>query len=149
MEITQEVAKNILSKKKIVHVPGVYECKHRVGTEIRAWEETGEAYRIVNTDLMSAYSAQEAKALFNQGEYQTSTNKGMSFRANLELAEKLEGSILSQVLVEEVELKSGDKALMIRKITPKEAQKATTFSFEDEKVEVKAPVIDSVLQTVK
>jgi hypothetical protein len=144
MIVTQEIAKNILSKRQVVHTPGVYNTKHRVSTGIYAWEETGEAYKIVNTDLMSGYTANEARNLFIAGDYAAATNKGMSFRANLELAEKLEGSMLSQVMIEEVELKSGEKALMIRKMVAKEATKTSAFSFDN--LEAKSPVLDSKIQ---
>jgi hypothetical protein len=145
MIITKEIAKNILEKRTVVDLAGVYETKHRVSSQVFAWEGTGEAYRIVNTTLVSRYLANEAIDLFKAGEYEKSTNKNLSFRADLNLASKLDSSILSQVLIEEVGLSSGENALMIRKITPKEASKGSSILL-DETAEVESVVLETELE---
>jgi hypothetical protein len=97
---------------------------------------------------MNGYLAKEANDLFNEGKFQEAINKGLTFRANLSLAEKLEGAILSNVEIEEVELKDGRKALMIRSMRALAAEKAQAFTFSFNKAEVEAPVVESKLETV-
>lgn len=153
MEITQQIAENILIKRKVVNTPGVYEAKHRVSSTVLLRETPDEdgvyqPYRIVNTDIMNGYLAKEANDLFNAGDFQGATNKGLTFRANLELANKLEGAILSNIEIDEVELKDGRKALMIRSIRAVAAEKAQAFSFTLNKEKVEVPVVDAKLEVV-
>ena len=151
MEITQEIAKNILTKRKVVNAPGVYESKIRVSSTVLLRETADEdgvyqPYRIVNTDLLNGYLAKEANALYKDGKFQEATNKGLTFRANLALAEKLDGAIYANIEVDEVELKDKSRALMIRTMKPMAAEKPQAFNFSFEEETVVVPVVNAELE---
>lgn len=137
VEITQEVSKRILEKVIVVSEPGVYEAKHRVSEESFIWENSGDedtapsSYRIINTNITTPYLAQEANDLFEQGEFSKAANKTLSFRANLDLAKELTGSLRSQIFVDYTVLKkTGEEALMIREMKPIAATIGTKFTFK-------------------
>ena len=67
--------------------------------------------------------------MLEQQKYQEATNKGLTFRASLELASELDSAIESSVLVEETTLSTGESALLIRKMRPISAVKAQAFEF--------------------
>lgn len=75
-EITQEFARNVLKSRQIVSQPGKYKAKIiNEPTFLPADDDTGAPARhIVNTNLMTANSAKEAKNRFLEGEYAESIN---------------------------------------------------------------------------
>jgi hypothetical protein len=80
---------------------------------------------------MTSYHKGQVIDLLAQGEFQAATNKGLSFNANLELAEELSGAIECSVLVEKRVTKQGEEGLFITRMRPIAAKKADAFSFEE------------------
>jgi hypothetical protein len=147
MIITKEIAKKILEKRQIITKEGVYSVNHRISNTIMNWpnrvdEETGEEvmgepYKIINTDAISLYQAQQAKEHFFNQEYQEATNKNLTFNASLDLAEELESCMNCNILVEERTTKNGITGLFIAKVKPvKSTVSKTKFNFfSDEEIE--------------
>lgn len=126
----------IVGKKALVEKEGTYVTEHRVGTKTLYYlDDAGNLkldspYVIVNLALMTAYQQQEAVRLHNEGEYQKASNQGLTINVSPEMAEKLKGSIECEVKVETIKNKEGVDIFVARKITPKEATRATKIDFK-------------------
>ena len=145
---SQARAQGILSSKKVVFTEGTYECTHRVSERIFEWED-GSKYRIVNTNLMNDYQKKEVIALLQDQKFQEATNKGLTFRASLELAEQLESVIESVAKIELVEVAGGEQALLIRKMRPVAAKKAQGFGFSDIFMTTAPEITDKIEEQVQ
>jgi hypothetical protein len=145
---SQERAIQILNSKEVVSTAGTYKAKHRVSKNVFDWEDGSGQYRIVNTNLMNSYQKKEVVSLLQDQKFQEATNKGLTFRASLDLSDELDSAIESTVLVEDRELSSGETALLITKIRPIGAVKGDKFNFSDvfmtSAPEIKTPEAETV-----
>ena len=155
MEVTKKIAERILSGVQVVHEPGVYETEHRVSADTYKWEDSFDEvtgtknpdrfYKIVNTKLTSSYLAEQANDLLEEEEWGKATNKTLSFRADLDLATKLQASIKSQVSVDYTELKkTGETALMIKKMVPVAPKAGSSFVFRKKEGDVTDEIAKSL-----
>lgn len=131
--LTQEVAARILNARIITNESGRVE--NVVVTNVSApdfmWENTGDSYAILNTNLMNNYLAQEAMELFEDEKYQDACNKGLSVRITPEQANEISKGDYIKLQLQEVELKDGTTALMIKtgSVALMPAVKVKKFSF--------------------
>lgn len=145
--VNQELAKRILSSRIVVNTPGKVENVKitNISEEVFNWENSNDEYVIANTNLMNTYLQKEAQELYKQGKYQEACNKNLTVRLSLKEAEKLMKGDIVRLLVDEVELKDGSTALMIKtgSLSAMPSVKTSKFSFEDVVEEVEDLVFEA------
>ena len=133
--LSQESAEKILSSKRVITSPGKYTVKVTSVTEFIK----DQTVAIVNFDVMNAFQQGQAEELYAAGDFQGACNQGlsMSLRA-LDYTPSPTERV--DIEVEEITLKSGEKALMAQAIIPRKAValKKSVWSFSSAPVEAEA-----------
>lgn len=138
MEITKEVALNILNSRSLITEAGKYTVKC---TSVNAYtREDGFQSTIVNFNAMTNYHATLAKKAFKEADYEAAINNTSI------TASQLNGMFVPQkgetvdVEVGTITNKDGIDILVVTSIIPRKAVAAKKFSLVEEEVDEPAIV---------
>ena len=124
MRLTKESALAIIQSRTLITGPGKYSVKV---TSVTPYVK-GDTVAIINVSAMNSFQANAAAEQFKAGDYDGAANNNLSSSARANDYIPSKGEFVN-IQVEEVDTKSGDKALLIVSMTEQKAASAGKVNF--------------------
>lgn len=130
-EVTEESCIQIINSRRIATEPGKYQVKvTNVTPYERPEEQGGLLTQINNYDLMTPYNLQEAKRLFNEGDYTGAASQKLSSSSRIGIDYcPMKGEIV-EVVLDIIETKNRPEgALLVKAVQPLRTKVAASVKF--------------------
>ena len=126
MELKDAVA--ILGSRTQISAPGKYAVKVTNCGDFHKQLERGSIVAIANFNAMNGYQVGKAKELIQAGDFSGALNQNLSLSIRDKDYRPAKGEMV-HIIVEEVETKTGEKALLATSLTPIAATTGSKVDF--------------------